>query len=98
MNAIVDPKSLDLAGPTFTPAGTVLGAEVSGVDLRRPLSPETVEALRAGLFRHKVLFFRDQDISHEDHIRFGRYFGELEAKTLRWRSTSSRRASGLAAA
>ncbi|MBQ1541575.1 MAG: TauD/TfdA family dioxygenase [Caulobacteraceae bacterium] len=78
MNAIVDPKSLDLAGPTFTPAGTVLGAEVSGVDLRRPLSPETVEALRAGLFRHKVLFFRDQDISHEDHIRFGRYFGELE--------------------
>jgi taurine dioxygenase len=25
-----------------------------------------------------VVFFRDQDISHEDHVRFGRYFGELE--------------------
>lgn len=63
---------------TFKPAGPVLGAEVQGVDLRRPLAPETVADIRAGLNRHKVLFFRDQDISHDDHVRFGRYFGELE--------------------
>ncbi|MDB5455317.1 MAG: taurine dioxygenase, partial [Caulobacter sp.] len=37
-----------------------------------------VAAIRAALLRHKVVFFRDQDISHEDHVRFGRYFGELE--------------------
>jgi taurine dioxygenase len=82
MNAITDPAAFvdaaDDAGLTFTPAGPTLGAEVSGLDLRQPLSPAVVEAIRNGLTRHKVLFFRDQDISHEDHIRFGRYFGDLE--------------------
>lgn len=86
MNAITDsaafaPADLDTSdqpGPTFTPAGPTLGAEVSGIDLRHPLSPATVKAIRDGLTRHKVLFFRDQDISYEDHIRFGRYFGDLE--------------------
>ncbi|MEJ0058498.1 MAG: TauD/TfdA family dioxygenase [Terricaulis sp.] len=60
------------------PSGPVLGAEISGVDLRAPLSEAEVAAIRAALLKHKVLFFRDQDISHEDHVRFGRYFGDLE--------------------
>ena len=68
----------DYAGLTVTPVSTVLGAEISGVDLRQPLTPEIVAAIRAALLRHKVVFFRDQDISYEDHVRFGRYFGELE--------------------
>lgn len=68
----------DYAGLTVTPVSTVLGAEISGLDLRQPLSPEVVAAIRAALLRYKVVFFRDQDISHQDHVRFGRYFGELE--------------------
>jgi taurine dioxygenase len=68
----------DYAGLTVTPVSTVLGAEISGLDLRQPLTAEVVAAIRAALLRHKVVFFRDQDISHEDHVRFGRYFGELE--------------------
>jgi taurine dioxygenase len=68
----------DYAGLTVTPVSTVLGAEISGLDLRQPLTPEVVAGVRAALLRHKVVFFRDQDISHEDHVRFGRYFGELE--------------------
>ena len=63
---------------TVTPTGPLLGAEISGVDLTQPLSPDDVAAIRDALLWHKVLFFRDQDISHEDHVRFGRYFGELE--------------------
>lgn len=81
MNAhapIVADETPDYAGLTVTPVSTVLGAEISGLDLRQLLSPETVAAVRAALLRHKVVFFRDQDISHEDHVRFGRYFGELE--------------------
>ncbi len=82
MNAITDPKSFqDAAGETgltFTPAGPLLGAEVSGLDLRQDLTPAVIDAIRAGLTRFKVLFFRDQDVSHDDHIRFGRYFGDLE--------------------
>lgn len=81
MNAhapIVADEVPDYAGLTVTPVSTVLGAEISSLDLREPLTPEIVAAIRAALLRHKVVFFRDQDISHEDHVRFGRYFGELE--------------------
>jgi taurine dioxygenase len=67
-----------LSRPRFTPLGPVLGAEVSGVDLRRPLDSTAIDDLKQALFRHKVLVFRDQDITHAEHIRFGRYFGELE--------------------
>lgn len=63
---------------SVTPSGPLLGAEISGVDLRVPLNDAQVSAIRAALLRYKVLFFRDQDVSHEDHVRFGRYFGELE--------------------
>ncbi len=66
----------------ITPAGPVLGAETAGVDLRAPLAAEQVAAIRAALLKHKVLFFRDQDISHEEHVRFGRYFGELEGHPI----------------
>ena len=66
------------AGLTVAPAGPVLGAEVSGVDLERPLSPDQVAAIRAALLQYKVIFFRGQDISHEAHVAFGRYFGDLE--------------------
>lgn len=51
---------------------------MSGVDLRRPLDSTAVSDLKDALFRHKVLVFRDQDITHAEHIRFGRYFGDLE--------------------
>ena len=81
MNAhepIVADEVPDYAGLTVTPVSTVLGAEISGLDLREPLTPEVVAAIRAALLRHKVVYFRDQDISHADHVRFGRYFGDLE--------------------
>lgn len=61
-----------------TPTGPLLGAEISGVDLTHPLTHAEVAAVRAALLKYKVLFFRDQDVSHEDHVRFGRYFGDLE--------------------
>src|SRR3546814_6997449 len=68
-------RSLGAALATSTPA---LGAEISGLDLDRPLSPEEAEFLRAAWLRYKVIFFRDQDISHESHVRLGNLFGELE--------------------
>jgi taurine dioxygenase len=60
------------------PSSAALGAYVDGIDLREQLDDDLIAALRAALVEHKVLFFRDQDISHHDHIRFGRYFGALE--------------------
>ena len=55
----------------------VIGAEVSGVDLSRPLDDATVEGLEAALAKHLVLFFRDQDLTLEQHKALGRRFGEL---------------------
>lgn len=61
----------------FQAVTPVIGAEVSGIDLRQPLDAETVANLRKGLLEHKVLFFRDQPITDEDHIRFSSYFGRV---------------------
>jgi taurine dioxygenase len=55
-----------------------LGAEVRGLDLRRPLDAAAVEAVRRAWLDHGVLLFRGQEISPEDHIRFSRYFGPVE--------------------
>lgn len=58
--------------------GRALGAHVEGIDLRRPLGERDISVLDAALVRHKVLFFRDQDISPADHSRFASYFGPPE--------------------
>ena len=62
---------------TIRPVTPTIGAEVSGVDLRVPLSPSEVETLEQALLDHLVLFFRDQDITPAQQIAFGRCFGEL---------------------
>ena len=55
-----------------------IGAEIDGINLGARLSDSAIEDIRAALLRYKVLFFRDQDITTEQHIAFGRRFGELE--------------------
>jgi taurine dioxygenase len=57
--------------------GKFLGGEVTGIDLTKPLDTETVEALTLAHAEYGVLVFRDQRISADDLMRFGRYFGEL---------------------
>lgn len=54
-----------------------IGAEVAGVDLRE-LDDELIAELRQAWLDHKVLFFRDQDLTQEQHIAYGRALGELE--------------------
>jgi alpha-ketoglutarate-dependent taurine dioxygenase len=51
------------------------GAEIIGVDLTALLSEEQVAAIRAALLKWKVVFFRDQLIDHDDHLRFASAFG-----------------------
>ena len=47
-----------------------IGAEVSGVDLASELDASTVAALRTALLDHLVLFFRDQELEGDRHVRF----------------------------
>ena len=51
---------------------------VTGIDLRKPLSPADVAAIESGMDRFGVLVFRGQDISNEQQIAFSRNFGEIE--------------------
>jgi taurine dioxygenase len=59
------------------PLGVFLGAEVTGVELAKPLDESSVEALKQAHAEHGVLVFPDQVIGAEDLKRFGRCFGEL---------------------
>ena len=61
------------------PLTCTIGAELSGVSLAAAAQdPALLAEIRALLLKHRVLFFRDQDISRADHIAFARRFGELE--------------------
>ena len=62
---------------TVTPITPRIGAEIGGVDLREELSEGVVEQIREAWLEHQVIFFRDQDLTHEQHIAFAARFGEL---------------------
>ena len=60
------------------PTGAALGADIEGVDLAGPLSPEMVAAIKQAWGEHLVLRFRRQRLSDDDLMRFSRQFGELD--------------------
>ena len=63
---------------TVTRAGGPLGAEISGVDLSRPLDDETFAKVAKAFFEHEVVVFRDQKLAPGEQVAFTRRFGELE--------------------
>lgn len=66
---------------TITPSGKALAADISGLDLSKPLNTATVQALQAAWDAHLVLRFRGQShLSVQDHIRFSAYFGPLDQR------------------
>jgi alpha-ketoglutarate-dependent 2,4-dichlorophenoxyacetate dioxygenase len=52
--------------------------EVDGVDLREPLSPETIAAIHAGMDQYGVLVFHDQSMTPEQQRVMTAQFGPLE--------------------
>ena len=68
------------------PATRTIGAEIRGVSISGDLPPETVQAIRAALLKHKVIFFRDQHhLDDAGQEAFSSLFGELQrplAKTV----------------
>jgi alpha-ketoglutarate-dependent taurine dioxygenase len=58
----------------------VVGAEVYGVDLKKDLSQDVVEAIKRDVHEHRVLIFKDQGIiSGERQVEISKWFGELES-------------------
>ena len=58
--------------------GPCLAGEVSGIDLRQPLSSENAEAIHAGMDKYAVLVFRDQLMTADQHLAFTEVLGEVE--------------------
>jgi len=54
-----------------------LGAEISGIDLKDS-SRENFKKINNLLLEHKVIFFRDQSITEEEHISLAQNWGPLE--------------------
>lgn len=71
-------RAAETAPFSIAPLTPTIGAEISGVDLSKPMSAGLLAALRQALLDWKVIFFRDQDITTEQHLAFARQFGELE--------------------
>jgi taurine dioxygenase len=55
----------------------IIGAEIAGIDLSQPLSNRQHDEVHRALAENLVIFFRDQHITPEQHLAFGRLFGEL---------------------
>jgi taurine dioxygenase len=61
------------------PLTCTIGAVLSNVDIGvASRTPSLMLEIRALLLKHKVLFFRDQDVTRPEHVAFARHFGELE--------------------
>jgi taurine dioxygenase len=55
----------------------IIGAEIDGVDLSQPLGNRQLDELHRALGENLVIFFRDQHLTPDQHLAFGRLFGEL---------------------
>ena len=61
-----------------TPIAGALGAELDGVDLSDALGEPVLAEIHRLLLEFEVVFFRDQDISPEQHRQIAQYFGPLQ--------------------
>ncbi len=71
---------------TVTPLSPVIGGEISGIDLTKPLANQQVHELHQALADYVAIFFRDQPISFENHKVLARHFGDIHiaAVTAKW--------------
>src|SRR5262245_46570951 len=59
------------------PINGFIGAEIEGIDLRRPLGPAEFKVVHDALARYEVIVMRNQDITVDQQMAFGALFGEL---------------------
>jgi taurine dioxygenase len=77
MSATKEAYRIDDAPISIRPLQPHIGAELSGVDLRLPITDAQRDAIKSALLKYKVVFFRDQHITHDQHAAFARSFGPL---------------------
>jgi len=60
-----------------TPVSRFVGAEVSGVDIAAGIDDEQFDEIRRAFVEHGVIFFRDQDITPDQHVEFAQRWGAI---------------------
>lgn len=63
---------------TIRPLTPAIGAEILDIDLSAGDIGDRIPEIRTALLEHGVIFFRDQNLTAQQHIAFARHFGELE--------------------
>ena len=61
----------------INPTSGSIGAEISGVDLSIDLSDTVFSEIRQTFIEHGLIFFRNQELTPEDHLRFAKRWGEI---------------------
>ena len=59
-----------------------LGAEVTGIDLREPVSEKAKEAILEAWLDHHMLVFPGQVLDDSEHVRVCRIFGDIQPERL----------------
>jgi taurine dioxygenase len=67
----------DTSTMEMKPLSPALGAEIRGVDVSKPLSAATLDAIRNYWYEYGVVCIKGQQLEEMDQVRFGEYFGEL---------------------
>ncbi len=62
---------------TVTPNASGFGAEITGLDISRPLPPDQLAAVKAAWAKHLVVWFPDQPLDHDQLEAFTLQFGEF---------------------
>ena len=70
--------SLQWTNFTVKRMGATVGAELHDIDITTPLADVVIDEIRAALHAFKVIFFRHQPLTTEQHVAFARRFGDLE--------------------
>ena len=77
MSALASQAPAPGAQLTVKPLEPTIGAEISGVDLSQPISDAVRDEIKAALLEYKVVFFRDQELTPDQHAAFAARFGPL---------------------
>ena len=61
----------------INPTSGSMGVEIHNVDLSKELSDSLFSEIRETFIEHGLIFFRDQELTPDDHLRFAKRWGEI---------------------
>ena len=67
-----------MASIEIQPLTKHIGARLTGIDVRKPLTPDEVAAVERAMDQYAVVVLPGQDITDEQQLAFTRHFGPLE--------------------